>query len=298
MRNAILRTMFVACALASSAPAALAQLDLLQTIELGPVPGTGTSMDFSSSPIPADFFGPGSDPFDGIIYFHSDPIDPPLIGGTDTIVLRSADPFDRADIPSPASVPVDIQLVDLKLTSVQPITVTFGGGGSPADWHVGVSIVNPQPQGQMQVIKTHDNGGVFDALLPVQPRLTFTDAVTPTNTQILDFPSPVVLQFSVVPWVHDVDPSFGWAVQPGANFVPFVEEVVPGNPASQQRGVRTGTKVPGPGPAVEHTLGVPDGPPANLPAAPSPVLVVLGLALLGGAGVTLVRAQRARMQAA
>ena len=80
------------------APAAaddvLAGSDLFLT-PAGPGGGPGlTYQDLSGDPIPADFFGPGSDPFDGVIYLRGNPFSVPGPMGTemaDTIVERLSD---------------------------------------------------------------------------------------------------------------------------------------------------------------------------------------------------------------
>lgn len=260
--------------------------DHLQTFVLGPPPNTGTSADFSSAPIPADFFGPGSDPFDGIIYFQGDPIAPSSLGQTDVLVLRSADPFDRTDAPGPTMVTVPIEIVELSLRSVEPITVTAPGG--PTFWDVHVVLPGPQVPGDMVATKTHANGGLFDSVLPVQPVFTFTNVDDPSDMRSLAAPAPFILEFQDVPWVHDIGPSLQVFVPPGANFIPGVVEVVPGDPNTQQLAPVTGQSVPAPGmPLVEHTVSAPEAP-SNIPAISTVGLVVLGL-LIFGAGTFLVR---------
>jgi hypothetical protein len=66
--------------------------DLLETVT---EQGTENYINFICDPVPADFFGPGSDPFDGRIYLQGDPFD--SYGGfsglspTDTIIERLED---------------------------------------------------------------------------------------------------------------------------------------------------------------------------------------------------------------
>ncbi|MBI2433232.1 MAG: hypothetical protein HYV26_10205 [Candidatus Hydrogenedentes bacterium] len=89
---------------------------------------TNTSWDFSSAPIPADFFDPGSQPFDGVIPLQGVPLETtPLCPGTglgdaDTIVQR----MEAADLSGLASFDtVPIEIVALHLVSVAPITVSY-----------------------------------------------------------------------------------------------------------------------------------------------------------------------------
>lgn len=247
------------------------EADALQT------PETGTSIDFASAPIPADFFGPGSDPFDGIISFSGDPIDPETLGNTSVRVLRVTDPFEPSDPPSPYPTQVDIELVALSLQSVNPITVNVGT--SPTHWDVHLDLGGTQPTGEMLVTKTHANGGVFDMSLPVQPVYTFTNVDNPGDVRVLPAADPIVIEYLDAPWVHVVDPSLGVYVPPGATFVPGVEEIVVPGPSTSQRPVSlltqqivtvTGTSVPTPGvPNMVHTFGAP-----LAPVAPGADLVV------------------------
>ncbi|MEK6677551.1 MAG: hypothetical protein AABZ47_18095, partial [Planctomycetota bacterium] len=72
-------------------------------------------------PIPNNFFDPGSDPFQGQILLTGLPIDPGGLGTTDTIIRRPSPPVFPADPPGTMGT-VPIELVQLSLVSVQPIT--------------------------------------------------------------------------------------------------------------------------------------------------------------------------------
>jgi len=78
--------------------------------------------------IPADFFGPGSDPFDGRIDFLGEPPEAVPWGNyevADTLIARP----DEALFPSPPETAiVPIQIVDLDLVSTSPIRVTYDEG--------------------------------------------------------------------------------------------------------------------------------------------------------------------------
>jgi hypothetical protein len=169
----------VALAFASLAPLSAAQIvifpgdDAWQTPIAGGV-NRGTIVDFSSSPIPAGFFGPGSNPFSGQVRFIGEPIDTApahALGSVDTIVRRSAA---SNPIPIGGMDTVPIEIVGLSLVSCQPITVTYGTG-SPELWNVhgSLSSMATQPVGSMSVRHTHPNGGTFDSILPVVPKLVF-----------------------------------------------------------------------------------------------------------------------------
>ncbi len=134
-------------------------------------------------PIPADFFGPGSDPFIGTVCFKGEPIgdiDLPgfgvlNFGEADTLIRRESDPFDACDLPGGPSVDVPIELVALNLVSIDPVIVTFNGGQNPEPWDVQISVdPTVQPGGTLTATKTHCNGGTFDSSLDVCPTFTFT----------------------------------------------------------------------------------------------------------------------------
>jgi len=101
--------------------------DLLQTL-----PGSSLSLT-GTWEIPPDFFGPGSDPFSGIVQIIGGPQKADSLcgssdsGGSDT-VIRRIDPINLAD--PPAQITIDIEIVAMELVSAAPITVTFGGNRS------------------------------------------------------------------------------------------------------------------------------------------------------------------------
>ena len=82
-----------------------------------------TCVDFTDSPIPAGFFGPGSDPFGGTVCFGGEPLgpDPSCPAGwdnADTIIER----LGPAEFPFiGASDTVPIEIVALSLQSANPI---------------------------------------------------------------------------------------------------------------------------------------------------------------------------------
>ncbi len=152
-------------------------------------PGGTTVQNFSATPIPAGFFGPGSDPFAGTIVLGGAPLDPTSpLGPTDTIVRRDA----TASIAAGGSATVPIEIVALSLTSVSPITVTYNGGQTPEQWSVHVSLSNTtrQTRGTMQITQNGCScaeGGTFTSSLPVLPRFLFTRSVPSPATADFDF---------------------------------------------------------------------------------------------------------------
>ncbi len=147
--------------------------------------GGQTYQDFSGQPIPADFFGPGSEPFTGRIDFMGGPIGESLLGNqTDTIVTRTEDAVLRGP-GTEATVP--IQITVLNLESVQPITVMIDG--QETHWIVNVQAYpegTPTPPGTITIRQTSEFGGTFDSMLPVVPMFTFFNASDLTQQVVLN----------------------------------------------------------------------------------------------------------------
>ena len=149
-------------------------------------PGTEFSFGNTAGPaIPADFFGPGSDPFEGTIALTGNPVcsvPPGVLEATDTIVRRLTDTGDLDQGPQV----VDVEIIALSLVSIEPITVTFNGGQNPEDWDVEVHLSStvPQPTGSMTITKTHENGGVFESSFKVVPSFVFTHTTLPSSVEL------------------------------------------------------------------------------------------------------------------
>ncbi|MEM7165223.1 MAG: hypothetical protein AAF581_07135 [Planctomycetota bacterium] len=200
-----------------------------------------TRFSFCDEPIPADFFDPGSLPFEGTVFLGGDTPD-----NQDTQVARLADML-LTDIAPQATVP--IELVSLSLVSCAPITVVTNG--TPEDWSVEVSLsADPVPPGQMVVTKTHENGGVFTSDFFVKPVFTFSRVSNPTDVRVLNPAIPFQLSMnSDAPWVHIAAPGSGTYCAP--DFAPGLEE----DPATLlQCCVPVGHQ----GPGHLHVTGPPD----------------------------------------
>ena len=119
----------------ADAQAVFAGVDALETPDDG-----STNHDLTTTPIPADFFGPGSDPFNGIIQLEGGN---PVVPGTpiDTVVARLQD---TSDFTGSAQSVIPIEIVCLSLTSSQPLTVTYNGGQNPEQWDVDVHLSQAQ----------------------------------------------------------------------------------------------------------------------------------------------------------
>ena len=208
--------------------------------------------------IPADFFGPGSDPFAGSVPFVGVPFSPGVTEDFDTQVDRGGDPVFPLDPPGSVGT-VPIELVALSLRSANPITVTYVGGQFPEEWDmaIGLSRVDA-PHGQLTALKTHPNGGTFDADFFVQPVFTFVKVNDPNEVRVID-----TGQFGIPPnhlfinggdWVHNVNPFLeqDLILPKGSQWVPGIFEVVQGDPNSQIPTDFTGLSKGG---GVEHTIG-------------------------------------------
>ncbi|UCE58617.1 MAG: hypothetical protein JSU63_14375 [Phycisphaerales bacterium] len=172
-----------------------------------------------SPPIPADFFGAGSDPYGSPVAqqvcLRGEPLGETEYGyfeAADTLIWREGDPFERCDLPSGEPSTVDIEIVALNLKSIAPITVTYNGGKEPELWDVAVdlSVVAPAYQSTLTAYKTHCNGGTYETQLYVQPKFTFTK-VGGGDPEVLDTGlwgfDAVPLAQNVDHWVADLDPN-------------------------------------------------------------------------------------------
>jgi len=289
MKTKLLMTVVVAAGLVMPATAAAQFDDPITTWVLWdydtdpPTPFDDTWADFSQFPIPANFFDPGSDPFTGRVEmrgFHDEqlrcqggsndgnacstdadcPDDGTCVDAStdiDTIVRRAGDPLPPSAVPGEtASIPIEI--VQLRLVSIEPITVT--NGTDQSFWDVDVRL-SPAPaqQGTLTATKTHANGGTFDADFPLFPLFIFTNTEDPTDQRFLDYSElglgPLQFVITGAPWVHFVNlPDL--IFDENSAFHPFVDE----DPATGQQTEVPGTAdtVPGTdGPIVRHKICLP-----------------------------------------
>ncbi len=162
----------------------LAGFDLYETI-----PGE-THRAFSGDPIPADFFGPGSDPFDGIICLEGQPLEGSSFCPVDDLsrvdmIIERQDRAELPDIPSSDSVPIEI--VELSLVSVEPIRVTYFGGAYEEYWDVEMTISpHETSHGMLFIERDHTDGGTYAGDYFLYPRFTFTHVGGPEEW-ILDY---------------------------------------------------------------------------------------------------------------
>ncbi|MCH8146690.1 MAG: hypothetical protein IH987_01675 [Planctomycetes bacterium] len=143
--------------------------------------------DFAETPLPADFFGTGSDPFAESVNFVGDPIGNYNgfdVEDTDTIIERLED-ANFVEVVS--SDTIDIELVALSLKSNQPIEVTFNGGTSSKFYDIVISLSPSVPSlGTMTINRTTCAGGNYEASIDVVPFFTFTEVDDPPAQFTLD----------------------------------------------------------------------------------------------------------------
>ncbi len=212
-------------------------LDLWTAVP-GDTLGNGSQWDFRTLAIPADFFGPGSDPFVGLILLEGEPIGP---GNIDTHLERldGIDPFNFGDGPQP----IDIEIVALSLKSIDPIIVSFNGGASTELWDSYLTIPRAQPLGAMDVDHSQTNGGTFDATIHLLPVFVFSNVANPIDIRVFDYllegASPFVFQTSAPqPWTHTILPGDMHAAAglPAGDFYPgAASPLIFSDPASQSQ---------------------------------------------------------------
>lgn len=119
-----------------------------------------TFHDFGGAPIPANFFGSGSQAFNQLVALEG----VPLSGGSDvdTIIQR------HQTVSAPGG-STQLTMTGLSLKSINPITVNYSGGGTES-WSVKVGLsVFKASTGTMKI-----NASTMDSTLKVWPRFTFT----------------------------------------------------------------------------------------------------------------------------
>jgi len=206
-RNTIsFRALSLAALLMAMPLIALGQ-DVLPGMDLFQTDPGNTGFCFCDHPIPAGFFGPGSDPFDQPVHFEGFP---PLgttlcpgndLSGIDTIVER----LGTATLPEiGSSDTIPIEIVELQLRNADPIEVTYNGGQNPEFWDLMVTLTPSAPSlGLMTLTKTHAGGGVADIELMYFPGFNFS--LGPLNLHH-ELPSALEMIATDIPWVYETAP--------------------------------------------------------------------------------------------
>jgi hypothetical protein len=134
----------------------------------------GTRADFTSNPLPADFFCMGSSAFSGSIPLTGVPVATSpagVAGSTDTVVERLADGVFSSS--GTATIPVILRA--LRMRSSSNLTVLCPGVGN-TDWQVDVCACGPQTQTAITATVGPDcpNCGTFNGTLLVNACVRFT----------------------------------------------------------------------------------------------------------------------------
>ncbi|MCP3959068.1 MAG: hypothetical protein GY719_14555 [bacterium] len=144
-----------------------------------------TYLDFSyNGGLPAGYFGPGSDPFTGIVYLYGVPLanDQGIPWNTDTVIERTQNT-------GPMAVgtcrTVGTRFIALHLQS-HPFTVSFFGGAYTQTYTLtgGLSPSVPQSTGSMTICRTTQNGGTFTATLLAFFLNRYTETSTGTSFEV------------------------------------------------------------------------------------------------------------------
>jgi hypothetical protein len=160
--------------------------------------------------LPADFFGPGSDPFYGPVYLqgqHSDGSQLPL---GDLLINRLGEIALEPPYPSTTTVPIEI--VELSLQSSEPITVKYGGEWA-VDSFFDLFVEIEPATGNMEIIKEHAYGGSFLIEFIATPKFTFVNALDPGDVfvyepgTLITFSSETGHNWTHSPAGFDPDPS-------------------------------------------------------------------------------------------
>jgi hypothetical protein len=167
-------------------------VDVFQTSS---APGQGTGVDFAANPIPANFFCPGSPPFNGQIALVGKPLTTSpggVAGNSDTIVERLKDvSFDGGS----ATIPVKVRA--LSLTSSSPLSINCTSG--PSNWDVDVCVCGDQPTTSIVARVDQPCGcGHFDGTLRLATCLRFTNKAD--GRVVGPIKQPVDLTIQGMPW--------------------------------------------------------------------------------------------------
>ena len=131
-----------------------------------------TYHNFAASPIPANFFGPGSNQYTGVVPLVGVPLNP-AVSDVDTVIHRNQDVW----VPGSTT----LTMTQLNLASINPITVTYTGGGSET-WNVQVNLSDFKAStGSMTI-----GASTFDSSLKVWPKFTFTRVGGGVPPKVLD----------------------------------------------------------------------------------------------------------------
>jgi hypothetical protein len=139
---------------------------------------TGT-LDFGEDlpPVPPDFFGPGSLPFEGTVHFEGTHSEGSQLPQTDLSLLRNEDVHVPQPYPASGLSPTEIN--ELEMRSREPVPVNIGGVDSFFDIWVELAPM-PQP-GEITIFKMNPNGGTFNMHMLLMPVIIFRNIDNPSQ---------------------------------------------------------------------------------------------------------------------
>jgi len=132
-----------------------------------------TYHNFQASPVPAGFFGTGSQKYAGLVPLVGVPLQP-LVNDIDTVIHRNQ------DVLTPGSTTITMTALNLK--GINPITVTYDDSHTES-WTVKVNLSDVKASGGS--MSFNSDGSAFDSSLSVYPKFTFT-RVSDNKTLVLD----------------------------------------------------------------------------------------------------------------
>src|SRR5690242_4000513 len=132
-----------------------------------------TYHNFQASPVPAGFFGTGSQQYAGTVPLVGVPLNP-LVNDNDTTIHRNS------DVSTPGS--TTITMTALSLAGINSISVSYDDGHKE-DWTVTVGLSSVKTSGGSMSFSA--DGSSFDSSLSVYPKFTFK-RVSDGLTKVLD----------------------------------------------------------------------------------------------------------------
>lgn len=195
MRKAVLAALVLAFLLGLSPlaadPVVRRGIDVFTTTDDGT-----TFYSFADNPIPKGFFCKRSASFAGRLSFKGLPLEtqvPGQLGSADTVVERLDDATFKAD----GSAQTRIRVRALSLVSIAPLKTACGA------YHVYVSLAGEQRETTMRIVRTEEGGGIFQAPLAIDARLTFIpvrQSKGQANTRPLELVGRFDLNGGATPW--------------------------------------------------------------------------------------------------
>ena len=169
----------------------------------------GESGDYPS--LPANFFGPGSEPFAGTLFMQG-----PNSGGSQTpdadVAINRTTSLTFSDPPSMGM--VQIQMTQFSLVSVAPILVSFDVPPIMAEsfFDVFFEISIPSDPGMANILLADQYGGTFGFSQPFRPVITFVNTANPSDVHIFNAATmglPPLLYMSTAPYPWTLSPIAG-----------------------------------------------------------------------------------------